>query len=180
MKSEIQKIFNKISTEIGPLVESHSALTKNSPVYAGSFWLFYCDYTVIHPPCFALNTVDGIELDDGWSNKWSPPDWKFPSIDDVTESLMPLYLELSELLKDQSDDIWEEVIDYNFRLYCNLCRKLTINARGNFGEYSQWNKTEDFLFLIIEEREGEEMYNQLLKDSVESRTLKKLDGIVVE
>ena len=182
MESEISIMLDKIKTEAEEVIESLIDLTMASPVYAGAFWGFYCDYDVIHPPCFALNTIDRIDSSTiaGTKVKWIPPEWKLDVIDNVTDSLMPSYEKLSDLLRDQDDEVWEDVIEKNYLLYCEICKKLTDRARSNEGNFSRWNKTDDFLILILEEKDGDEMYNWLVESSVSAEILSEIDGILIE
>ena len=182
MNTEIQKLFDQIEIEAESFIESISDIPMNSPVYAAAFWLFYCDNDVIHPPSLAINSIEGLtsDSDELGSNKWSPPDWKYPDNGDFTEALMPLYLEISKLLKGQSDDVWEEVVRINDKLYCRLSKLITKRAHSKEGKFSEWNITDNFVTLAMEESAGPEFYNWLVKSSVEAERLEKLDGVLFE
>ena len=182
MNTEILKLFNQIEIDAESYIEAISDITMNSPVYAAAFWLFYCDKNVIHPPALAINSLEGLtsDSDELGSNKWSPPDWKYPDDGSFTEALMPLYLEISKLLKGADDDAWEEVIRLNDHLYCRLSKLVTTRAHSKTGKFSGWNITEDFVTLAMEESAGPEFYNWLIKASVEADRLEKLESVLFE
>jgi len=162
MDIKIEKIFKMIESKVLETVESFFTITQNE-VYAGAFWLFYCDFTVIHPPCFALNTSENLLQQ---PEKWLPPEWEFDVVDTFTDLLMPLYLQLSNMLKGKSEDIWEEVEAKNYDMYCSVSKKLTRSIRRNKNNFSKWNADEDFIIFV--HVEDDEFYTHYLEQSVES------------
>ncbi len=135
-------------------------------VYACGFWLFYCDYTVLGPPCFAYNIVGNDE-----DIKWSPPNWHVDVQRRMVEALSPLYQELSELMQGQDDDAWESLMKYQWHFFSQLCHSITRDAKSLL---KGWHLTDDFVCGIFEEREGTDIYIQLVKESVGEQTAIRL------
>ncbi|CAN5125304.1 hypothetical protein BH11PLA2_BH11PLA2_14210 [soil metagenome] len=156
MKPEIESAFHQIGETIQRTLADIPAPA--GKVYACGFWLFYCDYTVLGPPCFAYNTV-GNEKD----TKWCPPEWQVDVEDRIVEALNPIYRHVEELMKDESEESWEMLLKYQWGFYSQLCHSLTRDAQTLL---KHWQITDDFVCGIFEEREGEDVYYQLIKDSV--------------
>ncbi|KZZ13933.1 hypothetical protein A3765_14120 [Oleiphilus sp. HI0130] len=159
MDSKIQSIFKEIESVI---LESIATVhPKQDEVYACSFWLFYCDYEQINPPCFAYNNEP-----EQAETRWSPPEWAIDIQDDVYEKLNPLYERLTAQMAGKSDEEWEELIQYQYEFYCSLCKSLNSGLGSSSSPFKNWKTTPDFLVGIFEEREDEEIYELLVKSSV--------------
>ena len=155
MNSEIQTIFKDIESAIIRAVECD--VPKEQGIYVCGFWLFYCDHQKISAPCFAYNNVPtDVEV------KWSPAEWVVDIHDGVYDKLNPLYERLSDLMSGKSDEEWENLIHYQYEFYCLLCNSLN----RNLSPFKKWNTTSDFLIGIFEEREDEEIYENLVRSSI--------------
>lgn len=159
MDSKIESIFKEIENA---LLESIAKATpKESDIYACSFWLFYCDYQNINAPCFAYNK----EPEEA-GNRWSPPEWCVDVQDDIYKSISPLYENLTSLMSGKSDAEWEELIQYQYEFYCQLCKSLNSRLSSDLSPFKNWKTTPDFLVGIFEEREDEETYEMLIESSI--------------
>jgi hypothetical protein len=164
MTPEIEAVFAQISLRVRDTLRTLPA--PPSAVYAGAFWLFYCDYTRLGEPCFAYNEVGA-----GDEGKWSPPEWKVDVDDDMVKALSPLYRELETLMTGQGDDAWDQLIEYQWNFFSELCQQLTREAKVLLGH---WSLTDDFVFAILEEREGDEIYTRLVEASVGGALARRL------
>lgn len=136
-------------------------------VYACGFWLFYADYTFIGVPCFAYNVV-GFETE----AKWSPSEWLEDVNDLMLDTLKPYYEMLSDLMENQSDEVWDSVIEFQLKFYSQLCLDITRDANALLGH---WQITGDFVCGIFEEREDEETYIRLLYASMGKVAVERLE-----
>jgi hypothetical protein len=166
MDNLISNLFQKIEVV---LLDSIKALDIDSEVYACGFWLFYCDYSVINPPSFAYNSSYK-EKDE----RWAPPEWDVDVDDSVYDALSPIYEELSKLLDGRSDEQWEELIEFQWKFYSALCYKLNSEVSTEDSPFKNWKKSTDFVIGIFEEREGEEIYEKLVIDSLGINKAKEL------
>ncbi|NOK58795.1 MAG: hypothetical protein GFH27_549301n177 [Chloroflexi bacterium AL-W] len=170
LQKELEALFEDMEIRI------HSTLQRlpapEGIVYACGFWLFYCDYTTLGVPCFAYNTV-GNEND----TKWSPAEWVVEVEDELTEALNPLYEQVSSLMADKDDQDWEALIEYQWNFYSKVCMSLNKSVKQGGGPLAHWNLIENFVIGIFEEREGDDMYDFLVKTSVGEKTAIEL-GIV--
>ncbi|MDA7747408.1 hypothetical protein N8878_08805 [Psychromonas sp.] len=170
MHQYIKNYFTKIEKAI---INSISTLKPSvEEAYVSGFWLFYCDHTSINPPCFALNTNYS---DD--EEKWSPPEWDIDVIDEVYDALAPIYKELSEYMSSKSDDEWEELVEYQFKFYSELCLQYNESMSSEESPFNSWHKSNDFVIGIFEEREDEETYKELIISSIGSKKASALNII---
>jgi hypothetical protein len=145
--------------------------------YAGAFWLCYVDYTMFGVPCFAMNTEAHVTANGGNTAegiRWSPPNWRFDVIDTAVARMQPHYQALSRDLDGKDDSIWDATIDEHFRALARVSRQATeivhqSRARGMSGDIS-----DDFVIGIFEEREGEPLFSQLVRDSIAPDRLSRL------
>jgi hypothetical protein len=135
-------------------------------VYACGFWLFYADYTIIGPPCFAYNILGEDE-----DSKWAPPDWVVDVDDRILDSLKPHYEHLSNTMQGQSDETWDALIEFQLNYFARLCLDITRNAKSIL---SHWQMTDDFVCGIFEEREDEETFIRLLHASMGEEAVGRL------
>lgn len=156
MSPNIESAFSQIGERV--LRTLREIPSPDGTVYACGFWLFYCDYTVLTPPCFAYNIV-GKEQD----AKWCPPEWIVDVENRMVDALKPIYQELSDLMKGQNDEAWESLIRYQWDFYSQLCLAITRDARSLL---SHWRLAGDFVCGIFEDRESEEVYTSLVLSSV--------------
>ena len=158
------------------------AFTKTHPderFYAGAFWLCYVDYTMFGVPCFALNTeahlqAEGVEGDDG--SRWSPPNWAYDLIDNAIEPMRPHYEALTRDLEGQSDEVWDAACEAHFQLLARVCREATTAIHQSPSP----GITEDFVIGIFEEREGEPLFSQLVRASIDPDRLARLPSPIWE
>ena len=167
MKSQIESIFSEIEETIFQTLRKIKA--PEGLVYACSFWLFYCDSTLLGVPCFAFN-IEGKEVE----AKWSPPEWIVDIEDSMVEALTPAYGKVTELMENESEENWDELIEFQWGFYCKLCRKINKLVKTENNPLSHWNLSEDFVMGIFEEREEEDLYEILVKESVGEETAVKL------
>ena len=166
MDSNIEKLFLEIEAAF---INAIKSLHIKNEVYACGLWLFYCDYTVINPPCFGYNSSYD-EKDD----KWAPPEWDVDVDDTVYDALSPLYEKLSKLMEGKADQDWEELIEYQWEFYSKLCYKLNSVIESKASPFINWPKSSDFVIGIFEEREDEEIYKKLVINSLGSAKAKDL------
>ncbi len=159
MDKQVKTVFSEI--EMLLLEAIKSVKPSNKEIYACGLWLFYCDYTVISPPCFGYNTV----YEEG-NGRWAPPEWDEDVVSSVFNALTPIYEELSVLMDGKSDKAWEELIGFQWTFYSKLCFKLNAQMDSDSSPFKGWNINKDFVIGIFEEREGEEIYNKLVIDSI--------------
>lgn len=170
MDKQIEEIFAEVESVVVEAIKAVRVSAKE--LYVCGFWLFYCDYTVISPPCFGYNTTYK-ENDD----RWAPPEWDVDIDNDVFGALEPIYERLASAMIGKSDEEWVELIEYQWDIYSRLCFKLNTEIGDENSPFKQWNKSNDFLIGIFEEREGEEMYNKLAIASVGLSKAKELSII---
>ena len=159
MDSKVVALFKELELVLTESIARAAPI--ESDVYVCGFWLFYCDYQNINAPCFAHNNEPADP-----DNRWSPPEWSVDVQGDVYESVMPLYETLTSLMSGKSDAEWEELIQYQYEFYCNLCVSLNSNLSADSSPFKNWKTTPDFLIGIFEEREGETTYKVLIESSL--------------
>lgn len=148
------------------------ASNPSEDLYAAGFWLFYCDYTVIHPPCFALNTKSHLaKAQDKKYHRWSPPNWKFDVVDGTTDAMMPSYVPLHG---DHSDETWPLIIERHKLMISNVCRSLTWNAKEGAGRFQGISLNPKFVVGIFEGQNGPEEYEELVELSVDYELVEEL------
>lgn len=152
MDNLVEKLFHEIEKAF---LSSVRSLRLDNKVYACGFWLFYCDYTVISPPCFGYNS--SYEEDD----RWDPAEWEVDTDDTVYDAMSPFYEKLSNLMDGKPDESWEQLIEYQWQFYSNLCYKLNSEINSENSPFKGWSKSEDFVVGIFEQREGQEKYEEL-------------------
>lgn len=166
MEKPIKSIFQQIEEAF---LASLTSIEINDEVYACGFWLFYCDYTVINPPCFGYNS--SYEEDE---DRWAPPEWDIDIDDAIYNALSPLYEKLSHLMDNKSDEEWERLIEYQWQFYSELCSKLNSELYSPNSPFKNWPKKSNFVIGIFEERESEEIYEKLAIDSLGYEKAKEL------
>ncbi|WLQ16756.1 hypothetical protein O5O45_12590 [Hahella aquimaris] len=155
MKLHIDQIFEEIDRKI---VETIEDIEPNiGEIYVAGFWLFYCDYTVLSRPCFSYNSENTDE-----QTRWSPPDWTVDIDDIMDQALAPLYEKITALMENCSEKEWDTLLDFQFEFYCNLCQKLN----NDLMPFKKWSTTKNFVIGIFEERESEDVYHSLIKNSI--------------
>ncbi len=169
MTPEIEAVYSQVSLRVRDTLRTLPS--PPSAVYACAFWLFYCDYTRLGEPCFAYNEVGASNED-----KWSPPGWKVSVDDDMVKALSPLYRELETLMTGRGKDARNQLVEYQWEFYSDLCQQLTRDAKELLGH---WPLADDFVFAILEEREGDETYTRLAEASV-GRDLARRLGLLDE
>ncbi len=169
MEIELESAFKEIKLSIIDTIKKHPPEREN--VYSCGFWLFYCDYSMLGTPCFAYN-IEGEYEDD---TKWCPPEWVVDVEDSMIDALEPHYEKISELMAGKSDEAWEDLVKYQYEFYCNLCLQLNDMSNTDNSPFKNWNTTNDFVIGVFEEREGEELYDELVKLSVGSSREKALE-----
>lgn len=169
MKKPIQLIFEEIEKS---LLNSLNALEIAEDIYSCGFWLFYCDYTVIHPPCFGYNT--SYEHNE---HKWNPAEWEVDVHDGVYNALSPFYEKISHAMNGAHDDDWNNLVEYQWDFYSKICYKLNSTLDSEESPLKKWPKSHDFVIGIFEQREGEEIYRKLVIDSLGYEKAKKLCAI---
>lgn len=166
MDRNIEKLFSEIGDALVGVLKS---LEIKMEIYACGFWLFYCDYTVISPPCFAYNSSYDEKYD-----RWAPPEWDVDVDDTVYDVLSPIYEKLSSMMVGKTDQDWEQLIEYQREFYSELCFRLNSEVDGQDSPFKHWIKSSNFVIGIFEEREGEEIYNKLAVDSLGYEKAKEL------
>ena len=168
--AQIEDLFSRVDARMMSTLQTMPV--PEGVVYACGFWLFYCDYTTLGVPAFAYNTVGN---EGEW--KWSPPNWVVDVEDLMVDALQPLYTEISSFMAGKSDDDWRTLVKYQWDFYSKFCLDMNSDIEKQKGPLTWWNLTEDFVVGIFEEREGDEMYDFLVKASVGEERAQKL-GIV--
>lgn len=142
--------------------------------YAAGFWLFYCDYTVIHPPCFGANTEASLAEsgEDAKYHRWTPPNWRFDTIGGLSDKMMPLYEPLCE---EHEDDVWQKIMEDHKQSIARVCRRVTQQARSGAGPFAEVAVPANFVVGIFEEQDGDEEYDRLAIMSIEKSVLADLD-----
>lgn len=165
---EIEALFKKVEKKIYATLQNIPAPAEQ--IYACSFWLFYCDYSSLGTPIFAYNTVGDVDEEE----KWSPPEWYMDEDEDMLEALEELYSEINTYMEDKSEEEWSHLIRYQWDFYCKLC--LNLNESRNSDEFplKHWNLSDDFIFAVLEEREGSEIFSELVVKSVGRERAEKL------
>ena len=166
MDKSIENLFQDIE-EV--LLRSFRSIEINEEVYACGFWLFYCDYSVINPPCFGYNSSYDEEDD-----RWAPPEWDVDVEDTVYNALSPIYENITKLMVGKSDKAWEELIEYQWKYYSKLCFKLNSEIQSTTSPFVAWPKSREFVIGIFEERESKEIFEKLVIDSLGYTKAKKL------
>lgn len=158
MEAFIEETFQEIEKA---LIEAIKATETAKQIYACGFWLFYCDYSVISPPCFGYNS----DFEDN-DERWAPPEWDVDVDDSMYNALATIYDSLTKRMDGKSDEEWEELLDYQWDFYSKLCFKLNSDINSGSSPFNNWSKSSDFVIGIFEEREGEEIYKKLAINSV--------------
>lgn len=166
MDQDIEKIFAEIEDAF---VGALRTIEIKTEIYACGLWLFYCDYTVISPPCFGYNSSYDEKYD-----RWAPPEWDVDVDDSVYDVLAPIYEKLSKLMEGKPDGAWEKLIEYQWKFYSELCNKLNSEIDSLDSPFRTWPRSNDFVIGIFEEREGEEVYNELAIGSLGYEKAKEL------
>ena len=102
MKEEVGEIFQAIERAIVDSLRRTQA--PDEKVYACSFFGFYWDSVNINEPFFTYN-LDSSESSRDPKLRWHPGDWTYDAHDTLGQSIRPLYLSLSQALKNEPDDI---------------------------------------------------------------------------
>lgn len=145
--------------------------------YAGSFWMLYCDYTVIAAPTFAVNaegTLDDEQL------RWYPPDWRWDVLDSVCNAMEPLYAELSRALAGASKAEWNAVMTANEVLIGRVSRHITHSVRSRTGAFADLALPANFVLFAGDIREDSATYNRQVRLSVEQPLLDELGLLAPE
>jgi|GEM_PF-6453556 len=148
-----------------------------SKTYAAAFWLLYYDYTFFGVPCFAINHEEHLSAK-GIGSRWPPPEWN-EDVHDCYQQIQPLYTNLSKLLEGKADETWDNVAQGHYNALFRISKSLTSKYHSGEGRFGSIDKHPDFFVSIIELREPDEMYEWLLKNSVEEKWLSKAEGILL-
>lgn len=154
MKEEVLEIFQAIEGEI---INSFSRMSvPDEPVYACSFFGFYWDCVDISEPYFTYN-IEASESSLDPKLRWNPGDWIYDEHDTLGQSIRPLYLTLTQALKNEPHDVWEKVAEYQDALYCKMCMNLNNTVTEDNSPFRDWNLTKDFVIGVFEWRRGDIM-----------------------
>ena len=148
------------------VIEAISATVAVHPterLYAGAFWLLYGDYSSLHVPAFGLNS----ESSDP-EVRWHPPDWRWSSIDEVTERMRPLYVPLLTLHVGESafESLWEQHID----MLSRVSRRVTESMRAGRAVPGAAVASPGFFIGIIDFGQGDDAVDYLRR-SVDAETI---------
>ena len=135
------------------------------------------DYTTFGTPCFAMETESHCSenvAEWGEGARWSPPNWQYDVINQAIEAMTPHYQALSSSLTGQSDAVWDEAIEEHWHMLARVCRRLTHEARHREGYFSDIVLPEGFVVAILDEREGEPIFSQLVHASIAPEILTTL------
>ena len=164
-------------------IVSQAMSSPNEEFYAAAFWLCYVDYTLFGTPCFAMNTESHCAVsvaEWGEGVRWSPPNWQYDVIDQAVQTMIPCYQSLSDSLAGQSEAVWDEAIEEHWRLLARVCIRLTHEARHREGYFSDVVLPASFVVGILEEREGEPIFSQLVRSSIVPDILSTLPSPIWE
>lgn len=140
--------------------------------YAAGFWCFYCDYSVLLPPAFAMNSTSQLrDQDDPDAVRWHPPEWKFDVVDGTSEAMIDCY---QTLHGDHSREVWDKLIADHDLMISNVCLALTSRAFQRSGVFDNPSLHKNFLFGIFESIHGPDEYDRLLELSVDHELLNRL------
>ncbi|SFM13446.1 hypothetical protein [Marinobacter zhejiangensis] len=159
MDSKVRDVFSEIEEVLIQAIRDIPVPPET--LYACGFWLFYCDYSTISPPCFGYNSEYGEE-----DERWAPPEWDVEEEENVFEALEPAYEKLMGLMEGRSNEAWAQLVEFQWRFYTDFCARLNASMNSPSSPFAGWSKTDDFVVGVFEEREGEEIYNRLAIDSV--------------
>jgi hypothetical protein len=166
---ELSGLFQEIHSKLVSVIRN---MQPKNTLYACGFWLFYCDYTVLGVPCFAYNSGPSDE-----SLKWSPADWEVETDESVEVALESIYEAITQKMEGATDEEWEALLDYQWNFYSDLCKEWNESLDSDTSPFSGWNKTDDFVIGVFEEREGEEVYDKLAVQSLGEERAKQL-GVI--
>jgi len=162
MNEEAVGIFQVIEQEIIDSLTKVSA--PEEPVYACSFFHFYWDGENIHEPFFTYN-IESSESSRDPRLRWHPGDWIYDEHDTLGQAIRPLYVSLSQTLKNEPEEVWKKVGEYQDSLYCNMCMKLNNVINESDSPFAGWNLTDDFVIGVFDHERGDIM-EELAKKSV--------------
>lgn len=145
--------------------------TSDAPVYGCAFWMLYCDYSVLGVPCFAINDEDHESAQDQYQ-RWAPPEWRI-DVHDVVGEMQELYSKLSNGMKGKSDEDWEEMMEAHYGIMCSVSLQLT----EKYHQSDLSTKNSGFIVCILEEREGDEIFEALLKNSTSEARVESAKGL---
>jgi hypothetical protein len=133
---------------LGELIRDHP----KEQFYVAAFWQFYCDYTVIHPPAFGANAESAARQ----GARWIPSEWKWDVLNTVIDGIMPLYLQLSDELKEAPEAEWDQVIAAHYELIPRVARSVTIAIQDRAGPFRDLSLPKGFFRLCLGLRGGRE------------------------
>ncbi len=168
--SEIESQWENVA---GSLITKTAASSPKGDVYAAGFWGVDADYTLLGPPCFAINTETHFAADK-YAERWIPPEWKFDCIEKATEAMRGVYRQAAEALAEQDHDTWDKTIESHKQLIARMCLRITESARRQTGSFSNVPMHRDFVVGIFHETDGVDEYDRLAKLSIESSHISQL------
>jgi hypothetical protein len=128
-------------------------------LYAAAFHLFYADGTVILPPALAANTETAVRRNDGYSTRFTPPEWRWDVLDAASDAMRPWYQRLTEeyLAPATNDAERDLALDSLWTAHdaamARVCKSMTATARLG-GIHSSLPAT--FVVVILEGQRGDE------------------------
>lgn len=144
--------------------------------YAAAFWLLYCDYTKILVPALGASSEAHVELheaaDPASSTRWRPAEWNWPVIDAAVDALRPSYERLSASMKQRSRAEWDQIVGAHEQMLARVARELTRRLRGSTPGLAH------FVVVVLEDRDGDERRDDLVRASVDASILETLPGIL--
>ena len=175
IKSLLKEIETRWQTVASESIVRIVSAQSDKEFYAAAFWLFYVDYTVIHPPCFAMNHEAHVAGNPyGEEIRWSPPNWQFDVIDGSTDVMMPIYTSLSDELAGADDNVWDAIIEEHKQCMARVSLRITSDVLNRIPPFHGLNLPPTFICGIFDEREGEEECNRLAALSIDPVAFTKL------
>jgi hypothetical protein len=150
--------------------------------YAGAFWIFYCDYTVISAPTFGVNAESMVEdeVPGETSYRWAPAEWGWSVVKTVCDGMEPFYEKLSAALAGASHDEWKAVMAANEELIGRVSRSVTQSVRSKSGKFTDLPLPDNFHVFAKDVREDAATYNRQLRLSVDEALLPTLGLLASE
>lgn len=165
--AEVETGFLEVLPDV---IEGHLREHAQERVYAAAFWLFYCDRSRLLPPAFAFNSESAVRTEGqggaAWSTRWVPAEWVWPVVDAVTAAIASRYAALSAVMAGAMESEWEALESAHDAVVTRVARSL--NDRFH---------RDDFVVVALEDRDGPERYEALVRGSVDPERLARLDGI---
>ncbi|MFG2071212.1 hypothetical protein [Nonomuraea maritima] len=146
-------------------------------LYSAAFHLFYMDDATILPPALAANTEAAVHEDDGYSTRFTPPEWRWDVLDAAGDAMAPWYHHLTEEYlapaAGEADAAMQALEAAHDTAMANVCKAITTTARrGNI----DGSLPGEFVVVILEGQRGDEEAD-LIRRSVDPRILPTVPGL---